>query len=483
VARVVIVGAGIGGLATALLLGRAGRRVVVCERDPAPVPSSAEEMWSAWPRPGTPHARLGHTFLPGFRRLLEERAPDVLERVFAAGAPAVDFAADVPGGERRPGDEELTGIMCRRAVLEGVLRRAVEAEPTVQVRAGCDVVGLLAASSPLEGVPRVGGVRTRDGGTIRADAVVAAGGRTLPIRRWLESIGAATPAEVSEGCGFLTYTRYFRVRLRHGEDSRVVVPLTIQGDLGYMKYEIFGSDRCTFCIEHEVPVWDRELRRLHEPAAHLAAARALPEAPEWLDGGRSGPIGPVAAMGQERNVLREFVKDGRPLAVGLHVIGDARCQTNSVYAWGSGLALAQAVSLCDVFEEHRGDDVAQALAFETSVAAEAAGRHRLSALHDRACLRGYRGEAEWTGAEDGAELIESLVVPTAEVDPDVFRAVRCRHTQLDPADALERDVALLERVRALASRGPARSPRQTKGPTRESLLGAVAASGSPRMTG
>jgi flavin-dependent dehydrogenase len=33
VAGVVIVGAGIGGLATALLLGREGRDVVVCERD------------------------------------------------------------------------------------------------------------------------------------------------------------------------------------------------------------------------------------------------------------------------------------------------------------------------------------------------------------------------------------------------------------------------------------------------------------------
>lgn len=110
-AEVVIVGAGIGGLATALLLGREGRDVVVCERDPAPVPSLTEEMWSGWQRPGIPQAPLGHTFLPGFRVLLGERAPDVLERLYAAGAPLVDFAKDMPGDERRPEDAELTGIM------------------------------------------------------------------------------------------------------------------------------------------------------------------------------------------------------------------------------------------------------------------------------------------------------------------------------------------------------------------------------------
>jgi hypothetical protein len=42
---------------------------------------------------------------------------------------------------------------------------------------------------------------------------------------------------------------------------------------------------------------------------------------------RATPVGPVAAMGQERSVLRRFVRDGRPSVLGLHVIGDARCQT------------------------------------------------------------------------------------------------------------------------------------------------------------
>src|SRR4249919_617641 len=58
--RVVIVGGGVGGLSVALLLGRQGRDVLLCERDPAPVPAGTEEMWSDWPRPGVPQSRLGH---------------------------------------------------------------------------------------------------------------------------------------------------------------------------------------------------------------------------------------------------------------------------------------------------------------------------------------------------------------------------------------------------------------------------------------
>src|SRR5438874_1414919 len=86
-AEIVIVGAGIGGLGAALTLGRQGRRATVLERDEAPVPASTEEMWSAWPRPGTPQAALGHGFGGSFRVLLRERFPDILLQLDQAGLP------------------------------------------------------------------------------------------------------------------------------------------------------------------------------------------------------------------------------------------------------------------------------------------------------------------------------------------------------------------------------------------------------------
>jgi hypothetical protein len=56
-------------------------------------------------------------------------------------------------------------------------------------------------------------------------------------------------------------------------------------------------------VELIAPVDDRALRGLRHEEAH-PVARRLPGTDDWLDPGRSVPIGPVTAMGQERNVLR-----------------------------------------------------------------------------------------------------------------------------------------------------------------------------------
>ena len=471
---VVIVGGGIGGLATALLLGRNGQDVVVCERDGAPVPPTTEEMWSRWPRPGIPQAPLGHCFLPGFRRLLAERTPDVLERLAAAGAPLVDFSKDMPGAERRPEDAELTAIMCRRAVLEGILRRVVQAESTVDLRSGCDVIGLIAEPSTMRGIPHVTGVRTREGSSIAATSVVIAGGRLIPIRRWLDSIRAQAPREFSEGCGSVCFTRFFRIHLRPGEDHYVSTRLTVERDAEFMKYEIVGADQATFCVELVAPVWDHELRGLRHEGVHLAVARSLPEIEDWLDADRATAIGPVAAMGQERNVLRHFINDGRPIALGLHVIGDARCQLNSLYAWGSGVALTSAAALADVLTEYPRDSETQALAFEARVGAEIAGRHELSLVRDRALRRTYQGQPAWDDPTRGAAFIESTVVPAATHDPDIFRAVMRRDLQLDAVSELAVNRAVLDRARALAAeRTPQPHPPAT--PSRETVLELIAA--------
>jgi flavin-dependent dehydrogenase len=177
-------------------------------------------------------------------------------------------------------------------------------------------------------------------------------------------------------------------------------------------------------------------------------------------------------MGGERNTLRGFTRDGRPIALGVHVIGDARCQTNSLYAWGSRNALASAVALVDVLGEHPGDPEAQALAFDARMAAELAGRHAYAVARDRALQRFYRGEPEWAGADPEREAVLRTVVPAAERDADVFRAVTRWDLQLDPADALERNPALLDRTRALPAAGP-RPDGAT--PARAVLLGLIAA--------
>jgi hypothetical protein len=119
------------------------------------------------------------------------------------------------------------------------------------------------------------------------------------------------------------------------------------------------------------------------------------------------------------------------------VIGDARCQSNSLYGRGSGVALANAAALADVLTEHPRDSETQALAFEASVGAEIAGRHELSLARDRALRRSYQGEPAWDDPGRGDGFIESTVRAAAAHDPEIFRAVTRRDLQLDPVDGAE----------------------------------------------
>jgi hypothetical protein len=74
-------------------------------------------------------------------------------------------------------------------------------------------------------------------------------------------------------------------------------------------------------------------------------------------------------------------------------------------------------------------------------------------------------------------LLHSTVVTAADEDADVYRAVTRWEMQLDPADALLCNTAIVERARALAATRPP-SPPSATGPSRESLLELIAANGA-----
>src|SRR5437764_1494178 len=82
--RVVVIGAGVGGLGAALALSRDGHDVTVLERDRTPLPADADEAFH-WDRRGAPQVRHSHALLARLRNLLRDRYPDVLDALFAAG--------------------------------------------------------------------------------------------------------------------------------------------------------------------------------------------------------------------------------------------------------------------------------------------------------------------------------------------------------------------------------------------------------------
>ena len=92
-ARIVMLGGGVCGLAGGLMLARDGHEVTVLERDAAPVPESVDEAWQEWSRDGVMQFRMAHFLQPARSRRAEEELPEVLEALVSAGA-------DAPGPAR-----------------------------------------------------------------------------------------------------------------------------------------------------------------------------------------------------------------------------------------------------------------------------------------------------------------------------------------------------------------------------------------------
>ena len=101
-AKVIVLGGGVCGLASGLMLARDGHEVTVLERDPAPVPDSPEHAWEAWERGGVAQFRQAHYLQPRARAVLEAELPDVLDALAAAGADAPGLAAHDAALDHRP---------------------------------------------------------------------------------------------------------------------------------------------------------------------------------------------------------------------------------------------------------------------------------------------------------------------------------------------------------------------------------------------
>ena len=118
--RITVLGAGVCGLAAAMLLARDGHDVTVLERDPAPAPDTLDEALTSWERGGVSQFRQAHYVHPRGREVLDECLPDVRVALAAAGAFEFDVLGAMPptitDRTPRPGDERFATITARRPV-------------------------------------------------------------------------------------------------------------------------------------------------------------------------------------------------------------------------------------------------------------------------------------------------------------------------------------------------------------------------------
>ncbi len=417
-ARVVVVGGGIGGLACALFLAPRGHDVTILDRDPADLPADRDAAWADWPRRGVPQFRHIHLFNARGRNLLRDEVPEVFAALRAAGA-----------GEIRLGDgddDDLVRLTSRRTTYEWVLRQAVLSDTRVRFAGGVTVTGLCAAGR------RITGVRTAGGGEWAADVVVDASGRRSQVAAWLADVGVAPPLREEQDEGTVAYTRWYRLR----SESQASL---LRADLGYTVGVVAPADDGVFCVTFGCLAEDRVMRALRDPAAFDAAVAAIPSLAAWTAPERATVESGVLAMADRTNRLMRLMVDGSPVATGLVLLGDSAMCTNPGYGRGVGLALVHARGLAQVLEDSGDDPDLVTPAFEEFTRTELEPWYRQAVAGDRVRLaigrRVLAGEPLATiggDADDPAVRFARAAPLAVEHDPIVRRASHRAFQLLDP---------------------------------------------------
>jgi len=467
VAKIVVLGAGVVGLCTAMLLADDGHDVVVLERDAAEPVASAAEAWDDWDRRGVNQFRLPHFFLARYRAILDAELPRVSTAIEGVGGLRINPVLEVPEslrGPERSGDAAFEVLTARRPVMELAVSTSASATPRLEIRRGVAAECLLTAPSPHAGTVRVIGVRASDGKELRADLVVDLMGRRSPMPRLLEDAGARPPDEELEDFGFMYYGRHYR-------SADGSLPFAFGPGLqhcGTISSLTLGADNGTWGVTLIAAASDKALLGLRDLDRWEQVVRSMPLVAHWLDG---EPIEDrVITISKIEDRIRNYVVDGVPVATGVVSVGDAWACSNPSLGRGASIGLLHGLTLRDLL---RDVDLGDPMAFSTSFAAATddvvlpwflwtrrQDRRRIAEIS-----AGIRGAPFEPDDEEGE--LEQCLTSAMGKDPDLLRHFVGAALVLEPLDAALSDPTTAARVRELGSQW---RDEPLVGPDRAALL-------------
>jgi 2-polyprenyl-6-methoxyphenol hydroxylase-like FAD-dependent oxidoreductase len=466
-ARIVVIGGGLIGLATALMVAKQGHDVTVLERDPAPPPNTPDEAWDHWIRHGVMQFRQPHYLLPAGLRVLGEHLPEVVSALEGAGAVQHTMLSPLPPGitDRAPRPDDgkfLTRTACR-PVLEHAMASA--AGTLVEIRRGARVVGLLTTRSR-----QVTGVRLQDRAELHADLVIDAMGRASPLPVWLDAAGLYEVAERAEETGFAYYSRFFRAR--PGEEPPALTGTITSFDC----YSIvtIPADAGTWSVTVSIHARDRALKKLREEQYWTRMVGECPLHAHLIE--RGEPVSSVLAASGVVNRIRALVRAGVPVATGVLSVGDAWACTDPSLGRGVTLGLMHAAIVAEAVADHVKDPFTLALEHDRLTRQRLLPWYRNTVYLDNQRIAQIAAVIEGRSPRQdvpdlaGAPLRDLLAAMTW--DADVFRAYLEMIAMLAPPQEIMTRPGLARKITeaaALASTG-GRDPWIAPGPSRTEVL-------------
>lgn len=413
--KVIVIGAGIGGLCTALMLAPSGRDVIVLERDGPVETSDPDELFKTWKRVGVGHLRQSHAFLARLRTIMKAEHPALLDQLMALGVRELPFENMLTDKQQTrykadPSDAELTIITSRRTTLEMAMRRYVETLENVTLRSGFLVRKLITRKGE-DGVFDVTGIEGEENGapvTLTADVIVDTGGKSgFTIEQLMEE--GAGIREESESAGILYFTRHYRFLPGKTEPDRKTNPPPT-GDLGFLKFGVFPGDNGNFSITVAIPEIEMEMRKsILDPEIFHQITLLLPGLRPWTNSQQSEPTSKVFGMGDLISRWRDMVVDGKPAARGYFALGDTLVRTNPLYGRGCSFAAVSAQALRQTLDATR-DPMQRALKYHERVVEELHPFYIVQRRQDRSAMKRAQ-QALTPGAKQSfrSKMMESFV--------------------------------------------------------------------------